>query len=217
MARVSRGRGVHSKVDDPAAIVAEAERLTWLRGRGIPCPAVVAVSSEVLVTTTLPGRPAAASWPSALAGRVADGLADVLRALHALPVADCPFDQRLAVTLPVAVARADVGLVDLDDLDDERLGWSAERLVAALRATVPATEDLVVGHGDFTPDNVVFTDDGRLSGVIDVGRLGVTDRYADLALMTRDLPLADRFLARYGVPSPDPAKLAFYRLLDEFF
>lgn len=43
-------------------------------------------------------------------------------------------------------------------------------------------EDLVVAHGDFTPMNVL---EGGI--LIDVGALGVADRYRDLALAARDL------------------------------
>jgi aminoglycoside phosphotransferase len=67
---------------------------------------------------------------------------------------------------------------------------------------------------------------GRVTGLLDAGRLGVADRWTDLALMTRSFVddrnprygegAADRFLTRYGI-SPDPRKSDFYRLLDEFF
>ena len=73
---------------------------------------------------------------------------------------------------------------------------------------------------------ILDPDTCRVTGVIDVGRLGVADRWSDLALTTRSLEgdlnpqygagAADRFLNRYGVPH-DPGKNDFYRLLDEFF
>jgi kanamycin kinase len=53
--------------------------------------------------------------------------------------------------------------------------------------------------------------------------LGVADRWLDLAIATRSLEgrvgrdgAAERYLRGCGV-EVDPAKLAFYRLLDEFF
>lgn len=219
--RVWRGAGVHRKEGDPATIAAEAERLVWLGTTGIPCPEIVEHTPGRLVTTTLPGRSAAeGEWPVEMVPRLIDGLTDVVRALQALPPDDCPFDRRLAVTMAEAEARAAAGEVDLDDLDDERRGWTIDRLLAELRATRPSTEDLAVAHGDLSMPNVLFDDRGRVTGLVDLGLLGVADRHQDLALAGRSLHFnwgpgyAERLYARFdGV---DPQRLAFYRLLDEF-
>jgi aminoglycoside 3'-phosphotransferase II len=62
-----------------------------------------------------------------------------------------------------------------------------------------------------------------MTAFIDVGRLGVADRYQDLAIATRDLAdawgprYAAQLLHDYGVGTGDLDKLRFYRLLDEFF
>jgi kanamycin kinase len=207
--RVTRRDGVYRKesADPRVDLVGEGERLRWLRRFGIPAAEVLECRPGLLVTAAVPGR--LADDPA----RVADALADLTHQLHAVPVTACPFDRRLAVTVPEVLA-ADP---DLDDLDEERRGWTRDRLVAELLATLPADEDLVVCHGDLTLDNVLFDPDtGRVTGLIDAGRLGVADRWVDLAIATRSLgSAASRFLERYGVPV-DPAKLAFYRLLDEF-
>ncbi|MBG0814648.1 APH(3') family aminoglycoside O-phosphotransferase [Planomonospora sp. ID82291] len=218
--------------DSGFCLSAEAERLIWLRDRGIPAPEVVEHGTRDgvmwLVTTVVPGRSAAAPWPQGQRDAVVDALADLARTLHALPIDDCPFDRGLAVTLAHARQAATAGLVDLDDLDDERRGWDAEQLLTALEASVPAVEDRVVCHGDLCLPNVLLDPETlEVTGVIDAGRLGVADRYADLALATRSLAEEDlnpqygpayakRFLARYGI-TPDPGRIAFYRLLDEFF
>ncbi|AGZ44190.1 APH(3') family aminoglycoside O-phosphotransferase [Actinoplanes friuliensis] len=220
-ATVSRRDGVYRKTsNDPRDdLPGEAARLTWLRAHGIPAAQVLSSAPGLLETAEVPGLPA-----SDYRHGVVDALADFTRVLHALPIADCPFDRRLAVTIPAALA-ADV---DLDDLDDERAGWTRDELVAQLHATRPVQEDLVVCHGDLCLPNVVLDREGsQVTGLIDVGRLGVADRWTDLALMTRSLSdpglnpgygpwAADRFLTRYGI-APDPAKNDFYRLLDEFF
>ncbi len=162
--------------------------------------------------------------------RLAVALARALRRLHALPVAaHGAFDRRLTVTVAEAEARALAGEVDLDDLDDAREGMSIDALIAQLRATRPASEDLVPTHGDYCLPNVLFDPDSfALTGFVDMGRFGVADRHQDLALavrsLARNLPQGDfsePFLRAYGDGlagfAVDPEKIAFYQLLDEFF
>ncbi|GIE82476.1 aminoglycoside phosphotransferase APH(3') [Actinoplanes philippinensis] len=220
-ARVTRRNGVYRKEsDDPATDPAgEGNRLLWLRRHGIPAAEVLDCRPGLLVTAAVPGRSAAAPWPAEARERIIDALAELTVALHALPVAGCPYDRRLAVTIPEALA-ADI---DLGNLDAERRGWSRDRLIARLLSTRPQHEDLVVCHGDLSLPNILLdpvTD--RVSGVIDAGRLGAADRWADLAIITRSMTsrfgsaAADRYLDRYGV-DPNPQKTDFYRLLDEFF
>lgn len=211
----------------------EADRLRWLTGQGLPAAGVVEVGTDGrtgwLVTTALPGRPAAGPWSPEERARVVDAVADVLAALHALPAASCPFDRGLAVSVPRARAAVRDGLVDLDDLEDEHRGWSGERLLAELEGIpAPAEDDVVVCHGDPCLDNMLVGDGGRaVTGLLDVGRLGRADRWLDLAVLLRNLaedcagwgfgPVdADRFRARYGGLRVDPERTAYYRLLDEF-
>lgn len=221
-ALVWRGAGVHRKQDVPERSAAEAARLTWLHAQGLPCPEVVSLDDGVLVTTTVPGRPATELEPG-VHQRAVTSLAEVLRALHALSVQGCPFDARLTTTTAAARRNAQQGLVDLDDLDQERRGWSAQQLLDALEEAVPDEEDLVVCHGDPGLPNVLFHDDGEVAGLPDVERLGVSDRCRDLAIAARSTrdrlgtAREDALLERYGASSRDRARLPFYRLLDEFF
>lgn len=222
-ARVWRGPGLHRKVGPPDQIEEEAERLIWLRGQGIPCPPVVRHAPGLLETASLAGRSGEEPWAEELKPRVAESVVLALRSLHALPVADCPFDRSLAVTVPLAEAVTALGEIDLDDLDPERQGWSAHQLLHELHRTVPASEDLAVCHGDPTLANLIFDAEGGLVGMVDVGRLGRADRYRDLAIATRSVAgdlgeeYAEQLLRGYGLEHPDRARLDFYRLLDEFF
>ncbi|WP_035812568.1 APH(3') family aminoglycoside O-phosphotransferase [Jiangella gansuensis] len=220
-ADVSRRDGVYRKrSDDPADdLVGEAERLRWLRRHGIPAAEVLECRPGLLVTAEVPGRPAAQPWPRDTLPRVVGALAELVRALHAVPVAECPFDRRLTTTVPAALAAEP----DLDDLDDERRGWTRDQLATQLLDTRPGDEDLAVCHGDLDLLNVLVEPETcTVTGVIDAGRLGVADRWLDLAIVTRSLESnhgadsATRFLECYGI-APDPAKQAYYRLLDEFF
>ncbi|MGO4481177.1 aminoglycoside 3'-phosphotransferase [Rhizobium pisi] len=203
----------------------EAARLGWLKAAGLPCPDVIARESDGernwLLISALPGSDlasASALTPLACVELLAAALLD----LHRLPIASCPFDHRREKRLPIAKARMEAGIVDEEDFDAARLGKSAAELFAELESLKPGDEDLVVSHGDACLPNFIASD-GRFAGYIDCSRLGVADRYQDIALACRSIAdnfgegLLQPFLARYGMSVPDPARLNYYQLLDEFF
>jgi len=207
-------------------IADEMGRLRWLRGR-VPVPEVVhfvaSGESAWLLMTALPGRTAWHCLHDRASDRAAivDTLAAALLEWHRMPIGECPFDGEYRVRLAEARARLAAGRVDPADFTDERAGWSVERAWEELVGFLPIDTDPVVTHGDFTLDNVVL-DGGRLAGSVDVGRAGVADRYQDLALLWAGLgefgdALQRRFLASYGVPTPDMHKLRFHLALDEWF
>ncbi len=206
----------------------EADRLAWFADRDVPVPELVDVGAGYLVTRALAGRPASDPWPAGRRRRVIEAVADIAVRLHRLDVKGCPFDRRLDVSVAEAHAAATQGRVALDQLDEHRAGWTADDLVAELNRTRPPTEGLVVCHGDLSLPNVLI-DPATLTvtGLVDLARAGVADRYVDLAIATRSIALhpannqfgpsmAAHFLDAYGVPEPDTDKIAFYRLLDEF-
>nr|WP_255579598.1 APH(3') family aminoglycoside O-phosphotransferase [Deinococcus sp. RIT780] len=203
----------------------ERERLRWLHGR-LPAPQVVAFEvegdREFLAMTRLRGIPMSHPDARLHPERVVTLLARALRELHALPIRDCPFRQTLDVTLPLARERVQAGLIDGSDFDDDHAGRSPVSVFNELARTRPAHEDLVVTHGDATLDNLILNGE-LLEGLIDVGRLGIADRHADLALAARSVrsELGERyagmFLDLYGRALVDDTKLAYYRLHDELF
>ncbi|WP_037173068.1 APH(3') family aminoglycoside O-phosphotransferase [Rhizobium sp. Pop5] len=203
----------------------EADRLRWLKASGLPCPDVIAEESDGvhnrLLIDALPGTDLASASALTPLARV-ESLAAALLDLHRLPIASCPFDHRLEKRLPIARARMEAGIVDEEDFDASRLGKTAAELFAELKRLRPGDEDLVVSHGDACLPNFIASDD-RFSGYIDCSRLGVADRYQDIALACRSIAdnfgkgLVQPFLDRYGLPAPNPARLDYYQLLDEFF
>ncbi|MEH3037719.1 MAG: aminoglycoside 3'-phosphotransferase [Sphingomonas adhaesiva] len=208
-------------------VLDEADRLRWLTGR-VPAPRVVEVVEEGdaawLLTTALPGVPAGAFIKAdrARAVAVAQAMAAFLRQLHALPVADCPFDSTLAAWLPVVRRLVADGLVDTDDFDDEHGGWSAARVLAKVEELAGAERGHVVVHGDFSLGNIIVGDDGTITGCIDVGRLGAGDPYRDVFIGWRDLggfgaAAQAAFLAALGIDALDPTRRELHRALDELF
>jgi kanamycin kinase len=77
---------------------------------------------------------------------------------------------------------------------------------------------LVVCHGDACAPNTIVGEDGRCCGHVDLGCLGVADRWADLAVVTWSTQWNDGprweapLLAAYGVAA-DPARTRYYRRL----
>jgi aminoglycoside 3'-phosphotransferase-2 len=211
-----------------AELAGEAARLRWLAAAGVPCVPVVDFAEENgrgwLLLHEMPGSDLecgceVGAIPPSEAVRL---IAQALRQMHALDIASCPFDHRASVRIPLAHERMRAGLVDEDDFDGEHAGLSPETLFARLESMQPCTEDLVVTHGDACLANLMVDLFGDIGGWIDCGRLGVADRHQDLALAMRDIAdtLGNKwvapFLKHYGMPA-DPARVAFYRLLDEFF
>ena len=81
---------------------------------------------------------------------------------------------------------------------------------------------MVVTHGDPCLPNLILNGE-YVEGFVDVGRAGLADRHADLALTYRSLTHnlsrdhAEHFLDLYGRALVDERKLTYYRLLDELF
>ena len=84
----------------------------------------------------------------------------------------------------------------------------------------------MLSHGDFCLPNV-FVESQQLSGLIDLGRTGVADRWQDIALCWRSLKHnysgkvyenfdPDCLFDALGIV-PDREKLNYYILLDELF
>ena len=225
------GETLFAKLGDPARRISVSElaretaALGWLGGR-IDAPTVIwsghALGRPALLMTATAGTPLHELAPEQSEAGAIAALA-ALTELHALPLADCPFHETLDVKLAEARRRIDGGEVEVTQLEAEHAGQSLEGLWRELLARRPATEDLVVTHGDACWPNFILRPDGR-AGVIDLGRFGVADRHQDLALFIRSathnfptLAIEAIVDAHYPLAPVDPEKLVFYRLLDEFY
>lgn len=201
------------------ALSAEAARMRWAAAY-VRVPQVLSKGADAngswIVTAPLPGRNAvAARWKADPAWAVA-AIGSGLRVFHdTLPVAACPFSWLVADRVAEVRSRA----ADLDPAC-----WHPEHghldVDEALRmiARPPPVDRLVVCHGDACAPNTLLTDDGTWSGHVDLGDLGVADRWADLAVATWSTDWnygpgwEEPLLAAYGV-TPDPERTAYYRLL----
>lgn len=200
---------------------AEAARMTWLGGH-LPVPEVLHEGSEGgidwLVTMELPGQDATDDRWSEDPARLVRGLARGLKRFHSIPAAGCPFDFRLHTALQHVRSRLDSGSIEPGrDFHPEFAGLEAAEAVQMLERTVPTSEDLVVCHGDYCPPNTLLHD-WEPVGFVDLGELGVADRWWDLAVATWSVEwnfgpgYQDIFLTEYGIER-DESRISFYRLL----
>jgi streptomycin 3"-kinase len=215
-------------------LAGERDRLAWLHGRGIACPEIVdwreTEDGACLVMTAIPGIPAVElsgadllkAWPS---------MARNLDAIHQLPADQCSFDRSLRSMFRRAVDVVSRDAVNPDFLPDADKDRPTAELLARVERDLPArlrqeAASKVVCHGDpCLPNFMVDPDSLRCTGLIDLGRLGTADRYADLALMVANAEenwtsadqseqAFDILFASLEIATPDRDRLAFYLRLD---
>jgi aminoglycoside 3'-phosphotransferase-1 len=117
--------------------------------------------------------------------------------------------------------RLDAGLIDADDFDDARAGWTPAQVWAAMQALLPLRAERVVTHGDYSLDNILLDAQGQVTGIIDVGKAGIADPYRDLAILWNCLSefgaeLQQALLTAYATEL-DLDRLTFHLYLDECF
>lgn len=183
----------------------EAEKLTWLGARH-PVPAVVDCfrdgDVEYLITEAIPGDNAVSAENRSRPNRAIAAIGRGLRRLHDLPVEDCPWSWSVGERL--ARIGRDAG---------RDAGLGRESLGSA-----PEIDRLVVCHGDPCAPNTLIGEDGAFVGHVDMQRLGVADRWADLAVVTMSFGWnyeefdESVFWDAYGL-APDAERIAYYRAL----
>lgn len=125
-----------------AELPGEIARLGWLAQRGIPCPRILDVADHAgahwLLMSAVPGHDlASGDLPP---DRIIHLYVEALQPLHALNIAGCPFDQRIETQLSRAAVRVAAGLVDEDDFDDDRTGWTATQVLDDAGIPPPPTK-----------------------------------------------------------------------------
>jgi aminoglycoside phosphotransferase len=202
-------------------LAAEAARLEWAV-QFVRVPVVVDTGSDGegswLMTLPLPGENAVAKrWvghPASATRAIGEGL----RALHdTLPVGLCPFTWSAAGRVADAHQRAEAGEIDPAEWYEGHRPLDLGGALALVR-DIPDVDKLVVCHGDTCAPNTIIDDRGDWSGHVDLGGMGVADRWADLAIATLSATWnygpgwEQSVLDAYGI-EPDPGRTRYYRVL----
>ncbi len=172
-----------------------------------------------IVTTPVPGRSAVDPRWVAEPRTAVIAIGEGLRAMHdSMPVGSCPFSWSAQSRIDRITRAVESGW------QPRREDWHEVHhhlsLDEALRlvAEIPPEDDLVVCHGDTCAPNTLLTDDGRWSGHVDLGALGIADRWADLAIATWSTtwnygPHWEQFLLDAYGTRLDQDRTRYYRLL----
>ncbi len=218
---------------DGGALEAERDRIEWLHGLGFPGPQVLewkaSESGAVLITSAVHGIPADQLDATQL--RVAwRSIVETLQQLHGVTITSCPYDRSLATMMTAARTIVAEDRVHLEFLPQWLQGTLPRVILDQLEEELPdrleqEIRDAVVCHGDLCLPNVIVDPDTLVvTGLIDVGRLGRADPYADIALLLANARTVwtsksvareadEEFAEQYGI-TLDPARQDFYLRLD---
>jgi streptomycin 3"-kinase len=218
---------------DVDALEAERDRIEWLHGAGVVGPTVlewrVSEFGVALVTSAVAGITAdqldstqlRAAWPSII---------ETLQDLHGVPTTSCPYDRSLETMMIAARANVADDRVRTDFLPEQLHTTPPRVILDGLERELPQRQheeatSSVVCHGDFCLPNVLVDPHTlEVTGLVDLGRLGRADPYADIALLLANARTVwasedtardadEEFARRYDI-ALDRARLEFYLRLD---
>lgn len=210
--------------------------MRWLEGK-LPVPKVLHYESDgkrqYLLMSRVPGKMACDPYCMERPEELISGLAEAIRMLWSTDISGCPRIRDMDAELEEARYRVEHHLVDPDKVEPSTFGEGGfrdpEELLCWLEDHRPPYEP-VLSHGDLCLPNVFF-DGGKVSGFIDLGAMGIGDKWRDIALCRRSLKWnaegayggkvypgidPERLFELLGV-APDSEKLRWYLLLDELF
>lgn len=214
----------------------EVHAMQWLCGQ-LSVPAIIAhdcwKDQSYLLMTRAAGQMACTEYYLNNSEKLTELLAQALQQLWRIDISDCPLDWTLDRKLKAAEYNVKNQLVDVEGAEPDTFGEDGfenpEALLQWLIKNRPA-EELVLSHGDFCLPNIYIDNDQDIS-FIDLGRMGIADKWQDIALCYRSLkhnydggyggrvyPECDPDLLFEKLEiQPDWEKIRYYILLDELF
>lgn len=216
----------------------EKNIVTWLAGQlPVPMILVYSVKDEIAYTlmTKINGKMLCDAEYLNNPSLVIKMVAGCLKALWKVDVAHCPFKtSRLEERLKQARKNVLENRNDIDNVMPTTFSVDGFKnsleLLNWLENNRPI-EDIVLSHGDFCLPNIIVQNN-KISGYIDLGKMGPADRWQDIAIAIRSL--GDNFAGKYngGIKyfdfepqmlldelglEMDYEKYKYYLLLDELF
>ena len=212
----------------------EIKMLRWLNGK-IPVPNIIEHTTEnecsYILMTKCDGNMACDPRYMEDPKLQVQLLADTLHMLWSVDLSDCPCKWTLQKRLKLAEENIIQNRVDINDVQPDTFGPNGfrdpEALLYWLQENQPEETELL-SHGDFCLPNI-FLSENKVTGLIDLGRSGISDPWQDIALCYRSLNNNhnDMYGGNTGFDQqllfetlglqPDPERIRYYILLDELF
>ena len=212
--------------------------LEWLDGK-LPVPKIIETVTQddysFLLMSKLPGDMACSDISLLNIEDTIIALANGIKMLWKIDITNCPYSSTVSDKLAQVKYDIENDLVDMDNFDLETFtteGFTDTLDLYNFLDQNRPIEDLVFSHGDYYSPNI-FVSGNDITGFLDFGNGGISDRWQDIALCVRTLrgmihmKFANHCEDEYqkyksllfrelGI-KPDEEKIRYYILLYEFF
>jgi aminoglycoside phosphotransferase len=205
--------------------------IKWLKNK-IPVPEVIcheiSNNKSFLLMSKIKGKMACDDYYLENSNKLLFQLSKAFKMLWSVDITDCPRIQDIDTKLKEARFRVEKGLVDINSFNVNGFSNPTELLIW-LENNKPDYEP-VLSHGDLCLPNILIESD-EISGFIDLGHSGVSDKWVDISLCYKSLKnnfngtfggkiypeFEPNKLFEYLHIQPNMKKIKYFILLDELF
>jgi kanamycin kinase/aminoglycoside 3'-phosphotransferase-3 len=225
---ISETENFYLKIDSKnSGLKNEYQNIGWLCGK-IPVPKIIEWASDeekdYLLISELNGQMLCDDYYLTNPYLTVSVLSKGLQLLHSIDITNCKIINNLDKKLSLAKTTVQNNMVDTDDWEEEtkKMFQSPGLLLEYLYDNKPKNEELVFTHGDYCLPNI-FGSGGEITGFIDLGSAGISDKWQDIAICIRSLnwnfntnEYENVLLENLGIEK-DTIKFNYYILLYELF
>ncbi|MBQ8177555.1 MAG: aminoglycoside 3'-phosphotransferase [Clostridia bacterium] len=178
---IDKANGYYLKSAPKGTLVRESEMTAYFHAKGLGAEVLSYISGEkdFLLTEKVRGEDCTHSTYVESPKRLSILQGEELRKLHELDYKGCPALNKTEEYFAIAERNFHLDNYDKSHFPDNFGYRSAEEAYAVLQEGKGSLKSDVLVHGDYCLPNVIL-DDWKLSGYIDVGGGGVSDRHIDL-------------------------------------
>lgn len=205
--------------------------LKWLKGK-IPVPKIIYHeiynNKSYLLMSKIEGKMSCDDYYLENSDKLLKLISEAFKLIWNIDISDCPINKDIDTKLKEARYRVENNIINKEDFHNEEFK-TPEHLLLWLETNKPDFEP-VFSHGDFCLPNI-FLEGDKISGFVDLGDAGVSDKWYDIALCYKSLK--NNFNGTYGGKiytnfdpnslfkvlgiEPNLEKIRYFLLLDELF